>query len=355
MPNNDKAHSFICQTKPWVNNSNSVWLASTVSLSRNIEKFKFPGKLSSQSKKQIVALIDKEPLQIEGLQSPLLIKANETSPLDKEYLSEHFLTIHSSQTAEAGEGFILDQTGEFLGQINIENHLKFLVLDAKGDLEGAWNRLAKIESAMGKLWSYSYSSKFGFMTADPTQCGTGMHATVFLQLPGLIHTEAIDKFLEDNTDESLNITGIHANPTEIIGDILMIQNNYTLGLTEENILSSIRSITTKLQSEENVARSTIKAENNPNIKDKVSRAYAILLHSYQIEAIEALNAISLVKLGVDLGWISGTSISELNSLFFTCRRAHLLNQFTDKIAQDELTHKRAEFIHKALKNIKLEI
>lgn len=352
---NNKAHSFICQTKPWIHNNNSVWLASTVCLARNIEKFKFPGKLTTESKRQILSLIDKEPLEIDGLQNPILIKIEDMTPLEKEYLSEHFLTIHSFQTATAGEGFILDETGEFLGQINIDNHLKFLLIDSNGDLENAWNRLVKIESAMGKLWSYSFSPRFGFLTADPTQCGTALHVTVYLQLPALIHTETIDDFLEKNADENLNITGIHANPNEIIGDILMIQNNYTLGLTEENIISAMRSITTKLQVEENHLRSTIKASNNAAIKDKISRAYAILLHSYQIEAVEALNAISLLKLGIDLGWVSGVTLGELNSLFFFCRRAHLLNQYSEKIAQDEIPHKRAEFIHKTLKNIKLEI
>lgn len=355
MTNNDKAHTFICQAKPWVYNCNSAWLASTICLSRNIEKFKFPSKLSTESKKQIVALIDKEPLQIEGLQNPLFVKAENATSLEKEYLSEHFLTIHSFQTAEAGEGFILDETGEFLGQVNIENHLKFLLIDSTGELENAWNRLVKIESAMGRLWSYSFSQKFGFLTADPTQCGTGLHITIFLQLPGLIHTNVIDDFLEKNADDSFNITGIHANPTEIIGDILMIQNNYTLGLTEENIISTMRSFTAKLLAEENRARIAIKADQKGDIKDKVSRAYAILLHSYQIEAVESLNAISLLKLGVEMEWISGITVGELNSLFFTCRRAHLLNQHADKVPQEEVKHRRAEFIHRSLKNIKLEI
>lgn len=355
MTDQNKAHTLICQPKPWVHNDNSIWLASSICLSRNIEKFKFPGKLNTESKRQIMALIDKKPLEIEGLQNPLLLKAEEITPLEKEYLSEHFLTIRSFQTAGTGEGFILDETGEFLGLINIENHLKFLLIDSKGELESIWNRLAKIESSIGKLWSYSFSSKFGFLTADPTQCGTALHTTVYLQLPALIHTETIDEFLEKNADESLNITGIHANPTEIIGDVLMIQNNYTLGWTEENIISSLRSITAKLQTEEIHSRQLIKKNNKASIKDKISRAYAILLHSYQIEAVEALNAISLLKLGVDLGWVAGTHIEELNTLFFMCRRAHLLNQFEEKFGQEEIPHKRAEHIHKTLKNIKLEI
>lgn len=355
MSNNDKTHSFICQPKPWAHNDNSIWLASTLSLSRNIEKFKFPGKLSTENKKQILSLVDEEPLEIEGLQRPILVKVEDTTLLEKEYLSEHFLTIHSFQTADSGEGFIVDETGEFLGQVNSENHLKLTLIDSKGELEASWNRLFKIESSIGKLWSYSFSPKFGFLTADPTQCGTALQVTAFLQLPALIHTEVIDDILEKHTDDSLNITGIHANPAEIIGDVLMIQNNYTLGMTEESILSLVRNITTKLQLEESRARIGIKKEGTATVKDKVSRAYAILLHSYQIEAIEALNAISLLKLGLEMKWVSGVTLAELNALFFMCRRAHLLNQYAEKIPQEEVTHRRAEFIHQALKNLNLGI
>lgn len=355
MTTNGKAHSYIYQTKPWIHNSNSIWLASTVSLSRNIEKFKFPGKLSTDSKQQIMALLNKKPLEINQLERPILIEAQEATLQEKEYLSEHFLTIHNFQVAESGEGFILDETGEFLGLLNIENHFKFLLIDTTGDLDTAWARLVKIEEEIGKQWTYSFSTKFGFLTADPTHCGTAFHATVFLQLPALIHTDAIDDYLEQNVDDSFSVTGIHANPTEIIGDVLMIQNNYTLGLSEENIFSSVRGIAIKIQTEEIQAREKIKNSQNAEIKDKVSRAYAILLHSYQIETIEALNAISLLKLGLEMGWISGIDSEKLNHLFFTCRRAHLLNQYSEKVPQEEIMHKRAEYIHHTLKSIKLEI
>lgn len=355
MANSDKAHSFICQTKPWAHNTNKIWLASTISLSRNIEKFKFPSKLATENKKQIIALMNKDPLQIDGLQNPLLIKAEDMSPLEKEYLSEHFLTVNSFQTTDIGEGFVLDDTGEFLGELNIKNHLKFLLIDTKGELENTWNRLLKIETAIGELWSYSFSPKFGFMTASASQSGTALHATAFLQLPALIHTEEINSFLEKNIEDGVNITGIHGNPNEIIGDIVMIQNNHTLGLTEESIIALVRGIATKIELEEIHCRAAIKMHQTPAIKDKVSRAYAILAHSYQIDVVEALKAVSLLKLGLDLEWISGISITELNTFFFTCRRAHLLNQYSEKIPQEEIPHKRSEFIHQTMQKIKLEI
>jgi protein arginine kinase len=237
--------------------------------------------------------------------------------------------------------------------LNMRNHLQFELIEIKGELENAWNRLLKYETTLGKTVRYSYSPKYGFLTADPTQCGTALLVTVFLQLSALIHLDKIDETLEKFVDENFAVSGIQGSPTEIIGDVLAIQNNYTLGLSEENIVSSIRMVATKILVEEHAMRNRIRHEQNPDIKDKISRAYGILIHSYQIEAVEALNAISLLKLGVDIGWVTGVNMFQLNELFFNCRRAHLLCQFDEKIAQEEIPHKRAEFIHKTLKDVKL--
>jgi len=107
--------------------------------------------------------------------------------------------------------------------------------------------------------------------------------------------------------------------------------------------------------EENTARNSIKHKDNPALKDLISRAYGILFHSYQIEAVEAMNALSLMKLGLQLEWIGNTTILALNQLFFNCRRAHLLRLFPEKISQEEVAHKRAEYIHQSLKGVTLLI
>ncbi len=338
---------------PWSKNSTIEWLASTLCFYRNLEKFKFPHKLEPERAKQLVDSVSKEIMKIDLLSDPLLIKAEELSALDKEFLVEHFLANQSFHQASIGEAFIFDKSKSLLISLNIHNHIQFECLDTHGELESAWSHLVKIESAVGKRLSYSFSSKFGFLTADPTQCGTALIATVFLQLSGLIHTNKIDQVLEKLADESLLVTGIQGSPTEIIGDVLAIQNNYTLGLTEENIITSLRAFTTKILVEEQACRNHMRQEQTPDIKDKVSRAYGILIHSYQIEAIEALNALSLIKLGMDLKWVTGLSFEKMNEIFFNCRRAHLFTQFKEKIPQEEVSHRRAEFIHQALDQVKL--
>lgn len=347
----NKPAEFLSGKMLWETNKNKIFLASTVSLKRNIEKFNFPVKLSSDLQKTILSLINKEMMKNQWVKDLVLYPAEKIEATEKEYLMEHFLANEKIFQAHSGEAFMLDDQGLFLALINIDNHIEFCLLDLNNELENSWNRLVKIETELGKSLRYAFQPHFGFLTSDPGDAGTGFEAVAYLQLPALIHSGRIDEVLDTAADDSISIMGLQGSPTEIIGDILVLKNNYVIGLSEENIISSLRTLVTKLSVEEGAERSKIKHEGTVEIKDRVSRAFGILMHSYQIEAVEALNALSLVKLGLDLDWIEGISIEDINKLFFNCRRAHLLRNINGSGTQEELSHKRAEFIHKTLKNV----
>lgn len=352
-------HPLICHQSPWRNNPSSIWLASTLTLSRNLEKFNFPGKLSEDKSKQIITLLSRELKANDQLKDPQLIHAKELSPIDKEFLVEHFLSSRSFHQASTGEAFMLDESGEFMAMINLHDHLTMQWIDTREELEKTWEKLIKLETDLMRSVNYAFSPRFGFLTSDPAQCGTGLVAFIFLHLPALIYTDRLEEAVGKNKDDGIERTGLQGDPTELVGDIVAFHNLYTLGITEENIITSLRTLATKLVAEEKSVRKNLQQDHSAagtEIKDKVSRAYGILLHSYQIEAVEALQALSLLKFGLDLEWIKGTTQEELNHLFFSCRRARLLSHFgKDKIPLEELPHKRAEFIHKALKGIELLI
>lgn len=349
---------LLCQENPWKSNENLIWLGSTINLTRNIEKFNFPSKLSTEKKQQMLPFLSQDLLNTSLLKKPKLIKAEEMGPIEKEFLLEHFLSSQSFHQTSVGEAFLLDETGEFLAVLNLDNHLMLEKMDVKEELESAWDYLVQIETHLSKSLGFAFSPQFGFLTADPTECGTALSVSLFLHLPALIHLNQLEEILQKNHEDSIIQTGLQGDPHEIIGDILALHNNYTLGLTEENILSSLRTLATKLVAEEKSARTNLKQTQTTDsdfFKDKISRAFGILVHSYQIEAIEALQALSLLKLGLDLNWVQGTTQSVLNELLFSCRRAHLLCHLGQKIEQQELSHKRAEFIHQQLQGTTLLI
>lgn len=346
------SEQLLKQKGPWLNDFNPIWVASNIALRRNVEKFKFPAKLAKDRRKQIIALLSQEMLSSKLLLKPYLLNGEEIGALEKDFLVEHFLSSEQFTQAHSGEAFIVDETGEFLASLNLKDHLHIQIIDIKGELESSWNKLVKIEENLNKTISFAYTPEFGFLTADPMEAGTGLHISTFLQLTALIQSGELAETLKKLEDDAIETT--HFLGADIpVGDVLIVSNRFTLGVNEESIIQSVRSYTTKLMNAEITARK--KAEKSDEMKDKVSRAYAILIHSYQIETQEALNAISLLKMGAELNWVSGVSVAQLNELFFNIRRSHLLRLFPEKIAPEQIAHKRAEYFHSQLKAAKLLI
>lgn len=279
------------------------------------------------------------------------------SPLDKEFLFEHFLCLEGFQNTLAGQGFIVDNTGTFFGKINILDHLQLQFIDNTGSWEKIWNKLSEMETAIGSAIDFAFSPKFGYLTSDPNDCGTGLIASVFLHLPALVHTGQLQETLLKQKDESVEAIGMGGNLNELTGDILILSNSCTLGVNEESILHAINVTLMKLMAFEKTLRSHLQTESNAEIKDQVSRAFGLLLHSYQLQTKEALGALSLMKLALHLNWIEGITDAKLNTLFFQCRRAHLLHLLGQQQTTDpqEVAKRRAEFLHKNMQGVAIKI
>lgn len=347
-------------TPLWENSYQTIHLASRLAMQRNIDKFCFPGKMSSDRRQQVVALVLKQLGHCALISDPQALKGEEMHPLDKEFVMEHFLSLASFQQVHSGEAFAFDQgKSSFMLGINLQDHLQLVLIDPQAELEESWNWLTSIENQLGEQLGYAYSPTFGFLTADPHSCGTALHASLYLQLPALQQTRRLQRLLKE-LDGGVTAVGLQGSPTEFVGDLVVLQNSYTLGLTEEKILSLLRGAMTKLELQEVAARKEISQNAHPEIKDHVSRAYGILLHSYQLEVSEALNALSLLKLGTEVGWVEGIEMNQLHRLFFGCRRAHLLHHLgthppSDGQEGQQLLHLRADYLHKGLQNAVLKI
>lgn len=351
MTEKSEAHPIYSLQSPWQENSHNVWLASTLTLSRNLAKFKFPPKLDRDRGEQVISLIYEGLKPCQHLNNPRVFRSQELKPIEKEFLLEHYLVVDSFHMAHSGEGFIIDDGGNFLAVINLQNHLQLKLLDVTQDVEKSWNRLIKIEECIGKHVDLAFNPRFGFLTSDPGRCGTGLIITLFLHIPAVIHTGELPELLEKDKEEEIEILGLQGNSQEMIGDLLLAQNACTIGLTEEYILTSLRMWATRAVVAEVTARKRLKESPNESIKNKITRALGLLTHSYQLETIEALNALSLVKLGFEIGWIQGPETLNFNQIFFNCRRAHLLNALEKKVEVPELPRKRAEFLQSIAKQL----
>lgn len=347
-----ETHPIFLLKNPWEKHSHNVWLASTLNISRNLNKFKFPSKLDKTREQQIITLIWEGLKTTSDLLKPTLYRSEEIGPLEKEFLLEHFLILNGFYQAHSGEGFIVDDSAEFLAIINVLNHLQMQIIDTQQELEKSWNRLVKFEGHLSKSIDFAFNSRFGFLMANPRQAGTGLTVSLYLHIPAIIHTGELPELLEREREEEVEAIGLQGTTSEMIGDILVARNTCTLGLTEEYILTTMRMWATRAVIAEISMRKKLMENNNEKIKNKVARALGLLTHSYQLEVIEALNALSLVKLGVEIGWILAPEALNLNQILFNCRRAHLITALKEDVDIPDLPRRRAEYLQDIANQLK---
>ena len=343
------------ESSPWQKAKNPIWIASTLKLYRNLDKHKFPGKLDMEPRQQILSLIKHAFSNVKSLENPQFIQAENLEPTNKEYLFEHFLSSHSFNRAHKGEGFVIDDKGEFLAILNIREHIQLQITECNGELEQAWNRLTQVESEISKNLHFAYSSRFGFLTADHLKCGTGLIVHILLHVPALIHTKQLDELKELAHKDGISIGGMQDDTESFVGDVITIHNRYTLGTNEETIISSLRTLATKIMLAEQGARSQLKHERNSHIQNLVNRALGLLTHSIELDTAEALDALSLLRLGQDVDYIKNIEASTLNEAFFLCRRAHLLYLDPNKsnLPAEQIAAYRASYVQDQVKNCQL--
>ena len=338
----------------WEKSDTPIWMASSFFLQRNLSSSMFPQKMKEPDSLQALTTLKQALLSSPSLEAPSFFEMEELRTAEREFILEHFLATNESQNPECKSGVVIDNTGTFLAMINGEDHLTLHSIESHSAWKEAWKKLAEIEAELAENHSFAYSHKFGYLTSHLSNSGTALTVQAFLHLPCLIGLDQIDDILASELDEEVQASGL-TGTDEFVGDIVIIQNRFTLGLTEDHILEGIHKTATKLTGHEKVLRTQLLDTPDALIVDKISRAIGLLKHSFQIETKEALNALSFIKLGIDLNWIDGLTDQDLNRIFFEVRRGHLSLSLNEEISKEKLAQKRAEFLQSVLKPISIKL
>ncbi|MGM0439984.1 MAG: hypothetical protein ACQEP8_02585 [Chlamydiota bacterium] len=327
---------------------NDIWLLSTLKFYRNFKRYSFPDKLSLEYRQQIIEILENLTLTSANIDNPRVIRARDLDVHQKGFIAEHYYWDEILQNAYRGEGFIIDKSLPFLGVINLHDHLNLQITEYEEELEKAWNKLVAIESEIGHSLEYAFSPRFGFMTANPEKCGTGFVGRLFLQLPALQHTGMLSKVLIENSCEYIATSSLGKKHDDYLGSIVILYNNVTIGVTEEEILSKLHRLATKMMVAEKAVRTSLVNQPNLAIENKVLRALGMLKYSKQISSSEAFDALGLIKLGLALKLISGKSCREINELMMISRKSHLHNLYGWDVSHEDLLVKRADLLSKRL-------
>jgi len=348
MNNHHALSTLLSQNPLWGQSDNSIWLSSCFTLSRNLASFPFPPKMTETDEKQLISQLKQTLIKTSPLNEGLHFDIQELSTTEKEALAEHFLIEGEAKF------YLVDASGSFLVKVQEEDHLSLYCMESASNWTTKWGKLSEVERAIGQIHDFAFSQKFGYLSSDPTLCGTGLTVEAILHIPCLIHLEEIEEILQMALGEDVEATGFGGG-LEYIGDLIVIKNQFTLGVSEDHILDSVHKAGTNLMKLETERRTKLKEEFDPVMRDKISRAYGLLLHSLQLDTKEAFTALSLLKLGIDLQWVDGMTDQEISAIFYRCRRAHLALDSQEDLTPDQLAQKRAEYLKKQCTKLKLTI
>ncbi len=324
-----------------------VIISSRVRLSRNIEGIPF---VSKSKEGQLSAINEKLKSIVPALGYGLkYINLTDIDDLNKEVLVEkHLISPEFAKSKNPYTAIIINDEENICIQVNEEDHIKIQVFSSGLDVENLMNLAIEIDQKLEDLIPYSVSKKYGYLTACPTNVGTGLKISVLAHLPALSLTGNIRKVLNAVNNLGMSIRGLYGEGSKVEGDIYQISNNQTLGVTEKEITKNLKLISQKIIEQERLARKFL-AKKGEELEDKVYRDYGVLSNARKLSEEEAQELLSSVKLGTDLGIIKELNDSKISKLILETKSANVQVKVGKKLSVYEQDIERANIVKQIIK------
>jgi len=257
----------------------AIVVSSRVRLARNIQNMLYPNKSNADESDKVREYIRKA-LEKKGLlDNGQFFHSEDIDELDRKFLIERHMISPEFLTNRISRGLYITDEEDISIMINEEDHLRIQALVSGMEIKNAMEIAEEVDAKLGQILSYDYDGDYGYLTSCPTNCGTGMRASVLIHLPGLVLLREIDKIIEKITKLGLTVRGFYGEGTEVLGNLFQISNQTTLGRTEQDITDSLEQVTHQLIEHEENARRILIRDAPDEIKDKIWRAYGILKHA----------------------------------------------------------------------------
>ena len=323
-----------------------VVISSRVRLVRNLNGFKFLTKCSKEEQEKILEKIKEiVPSLGYGLRYLKLEDIDDVTKLslvEKRLISPEFVMDNNEKKA-----IIINDEENICIMLNEDDHIKLQVFSSGQELENLMNLVIEIDEKIGQLLNYSYNKNIGYLVTSPINIGTGMKASVIVHLPALTYTENLSKVLRVVNNFGMSVKGLYGEGTQNQGDLYLISNNQTIGVTEKEIIANVKNIADKVIDKERTARKFL-GKNSLKLEDKVYRSYGVLTYATKLSSDECKKLLSDVKLGVDLGIIKELDDSKIKKIELYTKSGNLQKYFGKTLEGYEREIKRAEIIKQSI-------
>lgn len=295
-------------TAPWLGGggvNKDVVMSSRIRLARNIENIPFPNRARLAEMDSIAAKVTGllPDLQAFAGQSYNFIKLSDLSELDQYVLVEKHLISPAFAKNAAGRALLASEDATVSVMFNEEDHIRLQCFKPGLDLPANWELANKIDDILESKLDFAFNERFGYLTACPTNLGTGLRASVMVHLPGLVLTRQLNRVVAAMTQVGLAVRGLYGEGTDGLGNIFQISNQLTIGNTETEIVVNMQNVVLQVVEKELAGRKFLYSEASDTLSDKVYRSFGVLRYAQKLTGQEALSLLSDVRLGVDMGLI----------------------------------------------------
>lgn len=337
--------------KNWIKSEiepNEIILSSRIRLARNLKDIPFPHKLETIKAREVIQNIENHLKEDKDKFNTIKLWENNNIE-NKLYLEKHLISNKLLDNSEKS-AFIADEEETISVMVNEEDHLRIQAITSGFDLKGAYSRANSIDDLIESKEKYAFNESLGYLTACPTNCGTGLRASAMIHLPALSMEKEINRVLNSLSQVGIAIRGLYGEGSKIQGNLYQISNQITLGVTEEEIISNLTAVLEQVKNSEFMTREKINKHYHYELKDKIFRSLGILKSSIILSFGEALELLSNVRLGVELGFIKSISHSFLNEILIESSPSYILSILNEK-NEKAINLKRAELIRNKLKSL----
>ena len=314
------------QSSAWLRGigpESDIVISTRIRLARNLAEFPFIRRCTEHDRAAIENVLHRRIEELGDLKDVLYVDVNSLESVDRQFLVERQLISREHAESEGARAVAIDRQENYSLMVNEEDHLRMQVIHSGLDLEAAWEQISRIDDLIEKKVTFAYHEKYGYLTACPTNVGTGMRVSVMLHLPALVITRQIEKVFRSLQKINLAVRGLYGEGSQAMGDFYQISNQITLGRTEVELLEQVGDVVPALIGYERRARDYLVREGERDLHDRVSRAYGILCSAETISSEETMHLLSSVRMGVNLGLLEDLEIPTVNKLFIHTQPAHL--------------------------------
>ena len=342
---------------PWLDASGphaDMVLSTRVRLARNLVGVPFTHRARDEQLVSVLSAVERAAESSDTFKGGGLLKMHELLPVDRQFLVERHLVSHELSDGARPRGLYVTPGERLSIMVNEEDHLRLQALCSGFQLAEAWAVAEHADDEIDGALEYAFTDELGYLTACPTNVGTGMRASVLIHLPALVLTKQIDKVLKSIMQVGLAVRGLYGEGSEVMGNLFQISNQTTLGHSEKESVESLDRVSRQILDYEERARDVLVRDAKTQIEDKVWRAYGSLRYGRSMASEEVINLCSAIRLGVALGFAGLPPLKTLNELLVLTQPAHLTRRAGRDLGAPERNALRAELVRTHLERANFE-